>query len=235
MNVCSVYYQWGYGLLRGKYFSALVLRTCVSGGEFEVAGAFAVSGLYAWAMGRKGVVERKLDEAVARSEAMAAKAVRFGPERRERVLGGMRRGLRPYAAAKAAGVSSETLRRTRKADPVFDEACVLAEQEWLEQIEGKLIEAAEAREPWAIQMLLKSRGRETWGDKREVSVTVSGTVEVEAGERLSRIAALEARLAERADLIGPAVGLPAVAVSGLEVLEAEIVEESELGLEPEAP
>ena len=124
---------------------------------------------------------------------------RFDDSVKSQFLDLLRKGARRHAAARSLGVHPDTVRNARRRDPSFDEDCILAEQEAVEKIEDELWEAAtERKEPWAIQMLLKQLDGDRWREKKQVDVTVSGTVELDAGALIERVMELQGRLRDRA-------------------------------------
>ena len=142
----------------------------------------------------------------------------FGAEAREAYLGLLRTGERRWAAARAIGFHPDTVAKARRKDPLFAAAMVDAEREALETVESELwLAATERKEPWAIQMLLKSLDRERWGDVKKVDIDVR--VEIDAGEVGRRILELQRALAERVAL-----------ESGEDVLELEEGEDGTFGV-----
>lgn len=158
-------------------------------------------------------------------------SLKFTPQVRERYFGLLRKCGRRMASARAVGVDPVTVWRARKVDPEFAELEALAELECFEKAETKLLEAVDNGEPWAVQMALKARDRGRWGDR--TSVEVSGSVTMEIGPVLERIAMLQATLAARAALAGagheeaPALG----AGASSEIVDAELVDDEPGALE----
>ncbi len=91
-----------------------------------------------------------------------ANPVKFGTKRKLLFLEQLRRGLRRGAAARAVGVSRETVRFHQKHDPAFAAAVEDAEMEACEEIEDKLFELALASNFRAIQMILCNRRPDRW-------------------------------------------------------------------------
>jgi hypothetical protein len=152
---------------------------------------------------------------------------RFDASVRDQYVELLRQGRRRHEAARLVGVTPRTVSRRRKDDPAFDEECILAEQEATEKVEDVLYASALNGEPWAVQMVLKARDRDRWGERKSVDVAVSGTVvvEVESGERLERIRALEAELRRRA----------LQAADDGDIVDAVLVEEGAPAALPPAP
>lgn len=124
---------------------------------------------------------------------------RFNDTLRNEFIKLLESGMRPGKAAKAIGVTYTTIRSHRNADPDFDKACDLAEIEGLEPVEDKLYELALAGDLPAIKTILFNRNKGRWQDMRrtQTDVNVHQTIEIEAGDRLSRIEYLRNRLEER--------------------------------------
>ena len=140
---------------------------------------------------------------------------RFDVSVRSQFLNLLRTGVRRHAAARSLGVHPDTVRNARRRDPLFDEDCILAEQEAVESIENELWEAAtERKEPWAIQMLLKQLDPDRWREKKQLDVNVSGVVELDAGVLLERVMELQGRLHERAFERGEVIDVESMEVDG---------------------
>jgi hypothetical protein len=144
----------------------------------------------------------------------------FTPDKQAEYLSSLARGMRRGEAAAAADINTATVNSYRKKDPAFGAAEVEAETQASEVIESALWELARGGHLTAIMFWLQNRAPSRWQDMRRVQKTVTheGTVthELEAGPAMERIAALQARLQDRADVRGE-LAPP--------VLDAELVEE----------
>jgi len=127
----------------------------------------------------------------------------------------VKQGLTRAEAAERAGVSTATVRATIKMgldehgqprEGTFAYDLKEIELDQLERVESKLYEAALRGEPWAVQMWLKGKARDTWAEKpgpaavvnvSNTQVNVEGTPE----ERRKTIAELQDALERRAKVI----------------------------------
>lgn len=87
----------------------------------------------------------------------------------------------------------------------FAEALREVELECIEEAESQLFKAVQKGEPWAVQMWLKAKDKDTWADKpgAAVNVNVGNNIVVEGSpeERRRTIAALAGELDARAKAI----------------------------------
>lgn len=122
----------------------------------------------------------------------------------------LRAGFRRSQAAMKAGVTPQTVRMLVRAgldangEPMagsFAEAVADAEDEAIGAVESQLYEAAKAGDAWAVQLYLKGKDRDTFGDKAPVTnVNVQNnnlTVDGSAEDRRKTILALSAELDAR--------------------------------------
>ena len=148
---------------------------------------------------------------------------KFTPTRQAEYLHYIARGMRRSAAAKATGVTMETVKRARDLDPDFVEKEALAEAEAAEVIEDALYETAKAGNVTAIIYILGNRQKDRWQDVRNAKIDhqISGKVtqEIEAGDRLAIIASQMARLEERAALRGLGAGGA--------IIDAQVIDEDD--------
>lgn len=150
----------------------------------------------------------------------------FNPLRRRTYLEHLAGGLRRGEAAKLAGVSRSTVNTYRKIDPAFVTMEEEAEGEATERIEDALYQLAESGHLEAMKFVLMNRQPDRWKDPKTLKVTVAGQIDhahtAEVGPRLERIAALQAKLVERA-----ALGAGQTDDAGLyDVLEADWSDDS---------
>ena len=95
------------------------------------------------------------------------KPYKFGPERREKYLELLARGERRHHAAKAVGISHDTVCVHKRKDPEFARQCEAAETLAVERVENALFEAAtEGKNVTAMQVWLYNRCPERWADRR---------------------------------------------------------------------
>ncbi len=130
----------------------------------------------------------------------------FTPDKQAEYLSSLARGMRRGEAAAAADINTATVNAYRKKDPAFQAAEVEAETQASEVIESALWELARGGHLTAIMFWLQNRAPTRWQDMRRVQKTVTheGTVthELEAGPAMERIAELQRRLTDRAELRG---------------------------------
>jgi hypothetical protein len=150
--------------------------------------------------------------------------VKYTAERRELFLEKVREGLGLGAAARAVGVMPVTERHWRRVDPEYAQQVLEAEIEGCEEVESALRMAALEGNVTAALVWLYNRSDGRWVDKRRPDrVEVHQVIEIEAGERLAGIRALEARLSER-QALRSASALEQPALEAIE--DADIVEDS---------
>jgi hypothetical protein len=128
----------------------------------------------------------------------------FTPDKQAEYLDYLCKGMRRGEAAAATGVNVATIAAFRKKDPAFVAAEAEAEVQACDVLESALWNLASGGHMTALMFWLQNRAPDRWKDMRRVDKTVThtGTVthELEAGETMTRIAALQARLTERAAL-----------------------------------
>lgn len=135
---------------------------------------------------------------------------RFDEKAQATVVALLRAGYRRSQAALQAGVSPQAVRTLIRAgldasgspmDGTFAEEVANAEDAVIGSVETKLLEAAQAGEPWAITAFLKAKARDEYGDKPPSinvnndnrTVNIGGTAE----DRVNTISALAAELDAR--------------------------------------
>lgn len=130
------------------------------------------------------------------------RAHRFDDVARDRFLTLVRAGARLGVAASQVGFNMDTVRRARKADPLFDALVLEAEEDAAEPVEQALYDAAVKGEPWAVKLWLANRsqrykrGEDGRGEQGpQVVVDLSGMVV--AGKGGEMIPELERRLEAR--------------------------------------
>lgn len=145
----------------------------------------------------------------------------FTDELRETYLELVRAGARPYKAARTVGVSPYTIKRAKTLDPSFAEAFELAEEEYAEVIEERLVARALADDNWAIKEFLSKRSKSRWNDDKNLNIIVSGTIEHRANllPHEQDIMALRDTIRERARLNGTQLAL-----ENPNIIDAKIVE-----------
>lgn len=135
-------------------------------------------------------------------------ASRFDEAKQAVVVEMLRAGFRRSQAAMKAGVTPQTVRLLVRAgldangEPMagsFAEAVADAEDEAVGQVENQLFAAAQSGMPWAVQLYLKGKARDEYGDKPPVTNINNNTIQVEgsADDRRKVIAALSAELDAR--------------------------------------
>lgn len=115
----------------------------------------------------------------------------------ERYLAGLRKGLRPTAAALSAGYDDlGAVKRMRKEIPNMYELEREAEMQAAESVEDALYNAALAGNVKAIEMWLSNRSEERWrfGRQDTLAIEQKHVLELEKGERIERILSLINRL-----------------------------------------
>jgi hypothetical protein len=98
------------------------------------------------------------------------KFVKFGPLKREKYLGLLRKGGRRYRSARTCGVSLELVRLYRKEHPEFAAAEEEAEREANEVVEDALFKAAKKGNVAACKLWLYNRDPQRWKDRGHFSV-----------------------------------------------------------------
>lgn len=99
---------------------------------------------------------------------------KFGDKKRSEYLALLREGYRRGAAARAVGVSPETVRNAYNGDPEFAKAVELAEIDACDIVEDALLEAAKSGNVTACQVWLYNRSPDRWKDQRNVKSEISG-------------------------------------------------------------
>lgn len=141
----------------------------------------------------------------------------FGPDKQEEYLRLILAGEGRHTAARRLKVAPSTVARFVSLNPAFERAVLMAEEEYVEQVEARLYEAALNAEPWAVKEVLGKRNSKRWGTvPQEINVNHNGTVtqEVELGPQMSRIAQLMSNISARKALS-----------EGTDVIDAEVVED----------
>lgn len=120
-------------------------------------------------------------------------------------LAHLEKGLRRNAAALKTGITSECVRKWRRADLDFEEAELRAEEIAAEKIEDALWEAAMNGNTQAQLYWLNNRAPKRWRDmkQKQVDVQVTHQGQIEAGDRLTQVGELLSRLESRALDPGP--------------------------------
>jgi hypothetical protein len=126
----------------------------------------------------------------------------FTPDKQADYLALLAQRVQATKAAEMCDVSMQAVRNHRAKDPAFVEAEAHARAESIAPVVDKLYDLAMDGHMTAILFLLQNAAPDEWKDMRQMKKTVqhTGTVthEVEAGQSLQRIAALEATLRDRA-------------------------------------
>ncbi len=130
----------------------------------------------------------------------------FTPDKQADYLALLAQRVQPTKAAAMVEVSMAAIRNHRAKDPAFPEAEAQARADSIAPVVDKLYDLAMDGHMTAILFLLQNAAPDEWKDMRQMKKTVqhTGTVthELEAGQSMQRIAALEATLRERAVLRG---------------------------------
>lgn len=148
----------------------------------------------------------------------------FVDELREKYLVLIRNGRRPMKAAREVGISPYTVKRAMKIDPSFFEAVELAEAEYAEEIEEKLVERALVGDPWAVKEFLTKRSKARWSDDKTLNVNINGEIH-HSGEIVGRLAheqdifELQRTVRERARLNGKELAL-----DNHDIIDAEVID-----------
>lgn len=137
------------------------------------------------------------NENLAKARIVAAeKKTEYSEKKYEKYLKGLEQGMRISEAARAANLNLHTLYTKRRRDPEFRQREQEAETIAAEPVENSLWDAAiNGNVPAAVKWLEK-RAPERWPSEKMV-VETKTTLEIEAGDRITQIAALMARLEER--------------------------------------
>jgi hypothetical protein len=118
-------------------------------------------------MGKRGVVE-----------------LRFNPFSKARYLGCLRAGMRRGEAARAAGVSTQTIRYQRARDEDFNQQCYEAESDATDHVESCLMRNIENGDTRAAIFWLVNRAPERWKAEKRQAITVSPEPPQETPEEL---------------------------------------------------
>lgn len=105
------------------------------------------------------------------------------PERVELYLSALAQGQRRGVAARAAGVTRDTIVRWRRLDPDFAAAAEEAELDAHEQVEDALYQAAVSGNVTAIQVYLYNRLPDRWRDQRNLNIAGPGGGPIEHAVR----------------------------------------------------
>lgn len=114
----------------------------------------------------------------------------------------LREGRGRYSAARALDVDPKDVKRRMQFDQGFRDSVLMAEEEASEKIEEKLWNLATVDgEKWAMELWLKRRYKDRWGDEPQ-TLKIEGQVthEIGTGSLLEQIAAIQAVLQNRAEL-----------------------------------
>lgn len=101
---------------------------------------------------------------------MPGRLAKFGDQKKEKYLRLLRDGQRRGQAARACGVSYETVRLHLHAEPWFAHAVHDAEMDANEVVENALFETAKAGNVLAQQVWLYNRSPDRWKDRRNLQV-----------------------------------------------------------------
>lgn len=113
-------------------------------------------------------------------------------------LDSLRSGNLKHESARKAGVSYDTVKRRRKADPDFAEAEQLAMEEAREGVEKVLYEMAKQGDISAIKMWLTAHDRSTYGQKQTVEIDATASaLEMSRNDALAKAAELQKELIAR--------------------------------------
>lgn len=142
----------------------------------------------------------------------------FGPEKQDEYLAEILAGTGKHTAARRIKLAPSTVERFISLNPAFERAVKMAEEEYTEQVEAKLYEAALNAEPWAVKEVLSKRNSRRWGTIPQ-EINVNQRVEVTATHELSpqmaRVAEIMSNLNARRALSG-----------ANDIIDAEIIEEA---------
>ncbi len=144
-------------------------------------------------------------------------------------------GYGRLVAADTVGISERTVRRYYRGNPGFLIDMEMAERRVIDNARKTLISIAlEERDFQALKFLLERLDRPTWGDRRDVKVSVDGKIEhlleLSPAEGLE---AIETQIAERQ--LALAEGGELFDTADDSIVDAEIVEEDEPTQEQEIP
>jgi hypothetical protein len=103
-----------------------------------------------------------------------ASGYKMTPERVAKYLDSLRAGNRRGMAARAAGITRDTVWRWRRLDPDFAHDEAQAELDAHEDVEDALYQAAISGNVTAIQVWLYNRMPDRWRDQRNLSVAGPG-------------------------------------------------------------
>ena len=128
--------------------------------------------------------------------------LKFDKDAQRIYLDSLRAGNLKHESARMAGVSFDTVKRRRKADPDFAEAEQMAMEEAREGIEKVLYDMARQGDISAIKMWLTAHDRSTYGQKQTVEIDAStSALEMSRNDALAAAANLQRELqARRAEL-----------------------------------
>lgn len=100
---------------------------------------------------------------------------KFNPLSRDRYLGCLRAGMRRGEAARAAGVSRQTIYHAQQRDEQFAADCLQAEADGCEVVESYLLEACKDLDVSAIKFYLTNRNPGRWsnGPKNTTIINVN--------------------------------------------------------------
>lgn len=124
-------------------------------------------------------------------------AVKFDRDAKLKYVALLAAGHMRREAARVLGVSWRTVADHMQADEEFREEVEEAEAQATETVEKVLFDRAKQGEPWAVKEWLAKRDKQRWGDKVDVDVTVSGTVDHTIKVDQAGIKELAARLERR--------------------------------------
>jgi alkanesulfonate monooxygenase SsuD/methylene tetrahydromethanopterin reductase-like flavin-dependent oxidoreductase (luciferase family) len=115
----------------------------------------------------------------------------------------LRDGQSRHEAARNAGGDPKAIKRRLKFDATLREDVELAEEEFAEQVESRLAKLALADERWAMELWLKKRYKNRWGDDPSV-VQHQGEIkhshELTAAPIIDQINEFQKTLMQRAEL-----------------------------------
>lgn len=114
----------------------------------------------------------------------------------------LREGRGRYSAARALDVEPADVKRRLQFDQSFRDKVLMAEEEASEKVEEQLWELATKQgEKWAMELWLKRRYKDRWGDEAQ-TIKIEGEIkhEIGTGSLMEQIAAIQTVLQNRAEL-----------------------------------
>lgn len=133
----------------------------------------------------------------------------------------LREGKGRYSASRALDLDPVDVKRRLQFDQAFRDKVLMAEEEASEKVEEQLWKlATEDGEKWAMELWLKRRYKDRWGDEPQ-TIKIEGEIrhEIGTGSLMDQIAAIQTVLQNRAELTaGPDHNV-------IDIDDADIIEE----------